>query len=197
MPGSEERSLGLRLALIGAGSALLGSVIGVLGSVAVAEQQADRADENRLRDRREALYVRLLDYERRSLYREHEAALTQAVEQLDALNKGEPPPSAALTPEAMPDLAEARRVAQAVSTASLEQRRLFAEVEVYGSREVSGLFVEFFHAQRLEVQALFQAGLREDDDDTEADRRRREARKRQDQANAALAEQVRREVADD
>ena len=196
MPDGEERSLGLWLALIGAGSALLGSVIGVLGSVAVADQQADREDENRLRDRREALYVRLLDYERRNLYREHEAVLTQAVERLDALAEGKPLPSAGPAPEVPKDLAEARRITRHVSTASLEQRKLFAEVEVYASPEVRGLFVEFFQAQRLEVEALWEAARREDDDDTEADRRRQEARQRQDVANAALAEQVRREVAD-
>ena len=57
-----------------------------------------------------------------------------------------------------------------------------------------GLVGKVFHAETLEVEALYDAARREDDD-AETDRRREQARKQQDEAYAALAQQVRREVA--
>ncbi len=142
--------------------------------------------------------MQLLKYERKVMFGDgqEEEALAKALEDLDAPNDGQPPPSPAPTPDARPDHAEARRLAPEALRAIVEHRELMAEVEVYGSVEVSRLFTEFFLAQVDELAAVREAAAREDDDDTAEERRADRARQRQSQANFELSQEVRHEVAD-
>jgi hypothetical protein len=193
-PVSEERAFGLRLALIAAGSALLGSVIAVAGQGVLSERQAARADEDRLRDRRESVHTELLDYERRNLDRTLAEVVAEVEELEDAEDGGVPRPEPVLDDDRSLDEQSASKEGRALLTALLEHGRLSAETQVYGSPEVQTLFDAFCDAQVRELGALQDAALDNEDDDEDADQRAESARTRQEVANEMLIEQVRDEV---
>lgn len=64
-----EESLSRRIALVGTGAALFGSIIGVAGGLLGTSLQLGREDAVHLRDKREALYTRVLQYERAAIER--------------------------------------------------------------------------------------------------------------------------------
>lgn len=183
-----------RVALIGTAAALLGSLIGVVGGLAGVSLQLRHEDAVDLRETREALYTRVLKYERSAIDR----PLTQLIREEERVRQGlgqtTAPPGFRL-PE-NPTSVEVAALQLSISSPQriAEYEGLRAELMVYGSRRSVDLVTTFLSAEVEEYGAALDIARSRTDNDVAAEGRLIQARADMLSANEALADLVRTEV---